>query len=94
MIGFMKHLYGLFTILGLFVVAIALQANVVSTNGITSIDTHHTITKVRTSTYGGVERIIASTYDGAVLCYTMDGSLVWENKLSGYMNHEIGRAHV
>ncbi len=66
-----------------------LRAEVVDNGGIRSIDTHHTISKVRTATISGKENIVATTYDGAVLCYDMEGNKLWENELSGYMNHDL-----
>ncbi len=66
-----------------------LMAEAVEAGGILSIDTNHTITKVRTATISGKENIIATTYDGMVLCYDMAGNKLWENALSGYMNHDL-----
>ena len=66
-----------------------LKADVIETGGILSIDTNHTITKVRTATIGGEENVVATTYNGAVLCYDMQGNKLWENELSGYMNHDL-----
>ncbi|MFI3286784.1 MAG: hypothetical protein R3Y08_09055 [Rikenellaceae bacterium] len=56
---------------------------------IQSIETPYTISKVTTAQIDGGEYIIASSYEGALLCYSFGGELLWENKLSGYFNHDI-----
>ncbi|MGJ8697507.1 MAG: hypothetical protein ACSHYF_14415 [Verrucomicrobiaceae bacterium] len=52
---------------------------------LTSIETGHTISRVRTTT----DHIIASTYEGTILAYQKDGTLAWKNPLSGYMNRDL-----
>ncbi len=56
---------------------------------IKSIETPYTISKVATAHIDKSEYIIASSYDGTLLCYTFGGELLWKNKLSGYFNHDI-----
>ncbi len=54
-----------------------------------SIDTQHTITKVRVAHIKKQTHIIASTYEGRILAITYEGKILWESKLSGYMNHDL-----
>lgn len=54
-----------------------------------SIETGHTITKVRSATNNGKSIIAASSYEGAVLTVDYNGNKLWTNELSGYMNHDI-----
>ena len=54
-----------------------------------SIETGHTVSNVRTATGPNGEYIVASTYDGIVLGYSFDGKKLWENALSGFMNHDL-----
>lgn len=56
---------------------------------ITSIDTELTIQKVRTAIIGDKTQIIANSYEGTVLSVGFDGAILWKNKLSGFMNHDI-----
>ncbi|TYA71725.1 hypothetical protein [Seonamhaeicola marinus] len=59
-------------------------------NPIKSINTGYTILKVRiadkekTSAY-----LVGSSYEGTIVAYSYKGELLWENKLSGYMNHDV-----
>lgn len=59
---------------------------------IISIDTKKTILKVRTATFGKEKIIIGSSYEGIVLAYNYNGEKLWENKLSGFMNHDLWTA--
>lgn len=54
-------------------------------SGIKSIETGHTISRVRTT----ADQIIASTYEGSILVYKKDGTFLWKNELSGYMNRDL-----
>ncbi|WP_206753973.1 MULTISPECIES: hypothetical protein [unclassified Lentimonas] len=54
-----------------------------------SIETGHTIMKVRSASADGAPFIVASTYEGTVLGVRYDGSIGWSQPLSGYMNHDI-----
>ncbi|MFI3321674.1 MAG: hypothetical protein R3Y50_04040 [Rikenellaceae bacterium] len=56
---------------------------------IKSIETPYTISSIRDAKIGGNEVIIASSYDGCLLCYDYKGNLKWENKLSGFVNLDI-----
>ncbi|MFC7293079.1 hypothetical protein [Hirschia litorea] len=58
-------------------------------SAIHSIDTGYTVTNVRTATYQGGEYIIANTFEGTLLAYDFNGKKLWENKLSGFMNHDV-----
>ena len=56
---------------------------------IKSITTGYTIVKVKTAVFNKKSNIIASTYDGRLLAINYDGKILWENELSGFMNHDI-----
>lgn len=57
--------------------------------GLTSIDTGHTICKVRTASDRAASYIVASTYEGTVLGIAYDGMIQWKNQLSGFMNRDL-----
>lgn len=57
--------------------------------GVYSIETGYTISKVRTAKNNKEVYIVASSYEGTVLGVSYDGSILWKNKLSGFMNHDI-----
>jgi len=54
-----------------------------------SIDTKYTITKVRTAINKKESYVVATSYEGTILAVGYDGKIRWENKLSGFMNHDI-----
>jgi lambda-carrageenase len=54
-----------------------------------SIDTTHTISKVRTAVRQKASYVVASTYEGTLLGVGYDGVKLWENRLSGFMNHDL-----
>lgn len=54
-----------------------------------SIDTGHTITKVRVAGNGDGSYVVASSYEGALLGVDYDGKTRWVNPLSGYMNADV-----
>ncbi len=54
-----------------------------------SIDTGFSILKVRTAKTTNGELIIASSYEGTILALDYDGNKLWENDLSGFMNHDM-----
>lgn len=56
---------------------------------IESIVTDYTIVNVRNALFKGKPVIIAGSYDGVILCYDYNGKLLWENKLSGFLNQDI-----
>ncbi len=56
---------------------------------IESIQTPYTIMNVRNAQIAHKAVIVAGGYDGELLCYDYDGSLLWENKLSGFLNLDI-----
>ena len=58
-------------------------------SGLLSIDTGHTISKVRTAVKKGDSYIVASSYEGTVLALKYDGTLLWKNELSGFMNRDL-----
>ncbi|BAX81102.1 outer membrane protein assembly factor BamB family protein [Labilibaculum antarcticum] len=60
-----------------------------SANGITSIETAYTISKVRTAKKDGSTYLLASSYEGTVLAVSYSGKVLWENQLSGFMNHDV-----
>ncbi|WP_346882066.1 hypothetical protein [uncultured Algibacter sp.] len=58
-------------------------------NALYSIETAYTISKVRTALKNGKPYIIASSFEGTLLGVSYEGETLWENKLSGFMNHDI-----
>lgn len=54
-----------------------------------SIETGHTISKVRVATKEDGNYLIGSSHEGKILAYNYDGLALWVNELSGYMNHDI-----
>lgn len=58
-------------------------------NALTSIETGYTISKVRVASRRGRSYIIASSYEGTVMGVDYSGSVLWQNKLSGYFNHDV-----
>ncbi len=54
-----------------------------------SIEIGQTITKVRSANGFEGKLIIGSTFDGGIVGVAFDGIVKWENKLSGFMNHDI-----
>lgn len=57
--------------------------------GLYSIETGKTITKVRSGALNDGAAIITNSYEGTVTAFSFDGSLLWENALSGFMNHDV-----
>lgn len=60
-----------------------------TSNGIVSIETGYTISKVRTAHINGENIIIASSFEGTVLGLSYDGTILWKNELSGFYNHDV-----
>ncbi|WP_111708897.1 outer membrane protein assembly factor BamB family protein [Lutibacter citreus] len=58
-------------------------------NPLISFDTKKTILKVRVAKSKKNNYIVASSYEGTLLAVRFDGKIVWENELSGFMNHDI-----
>lgn len=56
---------------------------------IESFETPYTISKLVTAQIKNKEHIIASSYEGTVLCMNFKGDIIWENKLSGYYNLDM-----
>lgn len=65
------------------------MGSVFASSPIVSADTPYTIMKVREATFGGADYIIGSGYNGELVCVDYNGDLVWENEMSGYVNHDI-----
>lgn len=59
-----------------------------------SIETGYTIMQVRTLVHSGQTLLLGTSYEGTVVCFGYDGMKRWENKLSGYMNHDIHCADI
>lgn len=57
--------------------------------GLISINTKHTISKVRTARINGEDIIIGSSHEGTVIAVSLDGTTLWENTLSGFYNHDM-----
>ena len=62
--------------------------------GLYSFETGHTIQKVRTANFNSTNYIIGSSYDGIVMAIGFDGVILWKNKLSGYMVHDMWCADI
>ncbi len=58
-------------------------------NGIISIETGMTISKVRTALLNGEEIIVASSFEGTVMGISYDGVILWKNELNGFYNHDL-----
>ena len=58
-------------------------------SAINSYDVGLTISKVRTARSAAGTLIVASSFEGTVLGIGYDGKIMWQNKLSGYMNHDL-----
>lgn len=56
---------------------------------ILSIETGLTILKVRHTQTKSKSLIVGSSYEGTVVGYSYEGKKLWENKLSGFMNHDV-----
>ena len=54
-----------------------------------SINTNYTIVKVKSAAYKESTCIVGSSYEGTIVAYSYDGTFLWENKLSGFMNHDL-----
>ena len=61
---------------------------------VSSIETGHTITKVRTAINKGGNYVVATSYEGTIVAVSYNGEILWKNKLSGYMNHDIWAADI
>ncbi len=81
----MRHIIFIFCA---FVVSI-IQLSASESTPLQSILTPHTISYVRNASINGIDYIVASSYDGEVLLIDYNGTIVWENELSGYFNHDI-----
>jgi len=61
-----------------------------ASSGLTSIDIgSYTISKVRTALRQRQSTIVASSYHGVVLGIGYNGERLWQNELSGFMNHDL-----
>ncbi|AZQ63912.1 hypothetical protein EI427_17275 [Flammeovirga pectinis] len=76
-------------IIGLLLLPIVLLAKEKPKKGIVSFDTDYTISLVRNAQINGGNYIVANSYEGTILVFTEDGKKVWENKLSGFANHDV-----
>ncbi|WP_366184338.1 PQQ-binding-like beta-propeller repeat protein [Flavobacterium ovatum] len=56
---------------------------------LSSKDVNYTISKIRTAVKNGKSFIVASSYEGTIVGLRYDGKKIWENKLSGFMNHDL-----
>ena len=61
---------------------------------VSSIETGLTITKVRTAVNKNKTYIAATSYEGTIVAVSYSGNILWKNKLSGYMNHDIWAADI
>lgn len=83
----------LFLVLVIFAGVFMMQAQLEKANfknkGIVSLETGYTITKVRTAINKTTSYIVATSFEGTVMGVSYDGNILWKNKLSGFMNHDI-----
>lgn len=54
-----------------------------------SFDTGKTISKVRTAKTAKSTFIVASSYEGTLMGLSYKGEILWQEELSGYMNHDL-----
>ncbi len=62
--------------------------------GVYSIETDLTITKVRTAEDKKQSYVVATSYEGSMIAVSYNGDILWKNKLSGFMNHDIWAADI
>ncbi|MCL7752988.1 PQQ-binding-like beta-propeller repeat protein [Polaribacter sp. Z022] len=62
---------------------------IIEKDGIKSIDTKHTISKVRIAKKKGKNYIVNSSFKGTLLAIDYNGKTLWKNKLSGFMNQDV-----
>jgi hypothetical protein len=84
-IGAVKSRSRVFSLLVLILVASELPAS----DGLTSIDTGYTISKVRSAVNREIPYLVASSYEGTVLGVSFEGKISWKNALSGFMNRDL-----
>ncbi|MBJ7881552.1 PQQ-binding-like beta-propeller repeat protein [Gelidibacter salicanalis] len=65
-----------------------------SNKGVYSIETGLTITKVRTAEDKKQSYVVATSYEGTMIAVSYNGDILWKNKLSGFMNHDICAADI
>ncbi|RKR12143.1 hypothetical protein CLV91_2266 [Maribacter vaceletii] len=63
-------------------------------NSIEQFETGLTISKVRTAQNKKQTFILGSSYEGTIIAVSYEGKRLWENKLSGFMNHDVWCADV
>lgn len=84
----MKYLSILF-IGVLFFVQYNSKAIAVNNQAFYSFETDYTISKVQTAKTNGETYIVGSSYEGTMLGISYQGETLWQNPLSGFMNHDI-----
>jgi WD40 repeat protein len=60
-----------------------------ASDGLASIDTGYTISKVRSAVNREIPYLVASSYEGTVLGVSFQGKIGWKNALSGFMNRDL-----
>lgn len=73
----------------LFLVGISNNVLAAKKKSLISIETDYTISKVGIAKDKETNIIVASSYEGTVLGVSYSGKILWENKLSGFMNHDL-----
>ena len=68
--------------------------DMVEKDGLISIDTKHTILKVRTAKNKKGNYIVGSGFEGMIMGIDYTGKTLWSNKLSGFMNHDVWCADI
>lgn len=69
--------------------AICLCSTLCSAKGIKSFETPYTILKVRDLNISGEKFVLGSGYYGELICMNYSGKILWDNKLSGFVNNDI-----
>ncbi|MDZ8120500.1 hypothetical protein [Pontiella agarivorans] len=74
--------------------ALVITTGAALASAITSIETGHTMSKVRTARKNGTTYIVGSDYNGTIMAISPNGSIGWKNKLSGFMNRDVWCADI
>ncbi|WP_066631829.1 hypothetical protein [Labilibacter marinus] len=70
------------------------ENSVLQDKGLVSIETGHTIQKVRVAKENDNNYIVASSYEGVLMGVSYGGNVLWKNNLTGYMVHDIWCADI
>lgn len=71
------------------IISFQLLSQVKNKKAIKSIDVNYTITNVEIASNKQDKFIVANSYEGSLLGVSIDGTILWKNPISGFMNHDI-----